>query len=313
MRNRSIGRLATLTAAGALLGALVAACSTTESTSPVSALSARTTSWDGSELPGYVRACKQSGPAGSYTFAVSVQGGGDFYYPWGQQVTLTFDGVTPVCQNLYIPIINATWDPTETANVTVTELVPAGMVVNQIDIYEISVNFPGFLSTITGTNSVTVTTSPTQRYKLLFYNGELPPPPPPPPPPPGGGQGCTPGYWKVKQHLDSWAGTGFSPGQLINTVFTVPAGLTLNGVNLGAYTMRQGLSFQGGSTPSGKAEILLRAAIAAVLNSGGVNYGMTTAQVVNAVNDALASDDNITMVNLARILDGLNNQGCPLN
>lgn len=34
-------------------------------------------------------------------------------------------------------------------------------------------------------------------------------------------EGCTPGYWKVCQHLDSWAATGFKPTDTFNSVFGV--------------------------------------------------------------------------------------------
>jgi len=87
-------------------------------------------------------------------------------------------------------------------------------------------------------------------------------------PPNLGNQGCTPGYWKQSQHFDSWTPTGYTTGQAISTVFTVPGTLTLNGAGLGTYSLLQGLSFQGGNTLSGKAQILLRAAVAAVLSGG---------------------------------------------
>jgi len=34
-------------------------------------------------------------------------------------------------------------------------------------------------------------------------------------------QGCTPGYWKVCNHLDSWVATGFKPTDTFNSVFGV--------------------------------------------------------------------------------------------
>src|SRR5574341_1243873 len=80
-----------------------------------------------------------------------------------------------------------------------------------------------------------------------------------PPPPPA--QGCTPGYWK--NHLDAWGPTGFSPSQTVASVFGNAAAFP----TLANSTLQQGLSFQGGSTLQGAAEILLRASIAAVLNA----------------------------------------------
>jgi hypothetical protein len=133
------------------------------------------------------------------------------------------------------------------------------------------------------------------------------------PPPPPGGQGCTPGYWKQRQHFDSWTKTGYTTGQLIGSVFTVPAGYVLNGQSEGSYTLLQGLSFQGGDDASGKAQILFRAAIAALLNSGALNYPMSGPDIVKAVNAALASGDLTTITDLASKLDGFNNGRCTLN
>jgi hypothetical protein len=79
--------------------------------------------------------------------------------------------------------------------------------------------------------------------------------------------------------------------------------------------LQQGLSFQGGSTLQGAAEILLRAGIAAVLNAAhpGVNYPLSTSSIVSQVNSALASNSRSTMLDLASALDADNNLGCPLN
>ncbi len=131
--------------------------------------------------------------------------------------------------------------------------------------------------------------------------------PPPPPPPPA--QGCTPGYWK--NHLDAWGPTGFSPGQTVASVFSNATAFP----TLANSTLKQGLSFQGGSTLQGAAEILLRASIAAVLNAAnpGVNYPLSTSSIVSQVNSALASNSRSTMLDLASALDANNNLGCPLN
>jgi hypothetical protein len=128
------------------------------------------------------------------------------------------------------------------------------------------------------------------------------------PPPPPGSQGCTPGYWK--NHLGSWAVTGYSPSQALSSVFS-PTGLG----TLGSSTLHQALSFGGGSTITAKKQILLRAAVASLLNAAhpGVAFGSTPAQVVSAVNAALESNNKDTIVNLATVLDRRNNGGCKLN
>ena len=122
----------------------------------------------------------------------------------------------------------------------------------------------------------------------------------------GGDEGCTPGYWKQEQHFDSWV--GFTQNQDLESVFDVPDGL-----NLDSTTLLDALSLSGGSGVAGGARILMRAAVAALLNSAGVDYTMTTAEVIAAVNTALASNDRATMLALAADLDADNNLGCPLN
>ena len=123
-----------------------------------------------------------------------------------------------------------------------------------------------------------------------------------------GTQGCTPGYWKQTQHFDSWK--VYSPSQLVSSVFTVPAQLS----GLGSVTLLQALSFQGGPGVNGAAQILLRAAVSALLNStANIGYPLTTAQVINQVNAALATLDRATILALATTLDTDNNLVCPLN
>ncbi|HSF43302.1 MAG TPA: hypothetical protein VLT87_26115, partial [Thermoanaerobaculia bacterium] len=65
----------------------------------------------------------------------------------------------------------------------------------------------------------------------------------------------------------------------------------------------------------GAAKILLRAAVAALLNAAhsGVDYPRTTAEIIADVNAALASNNRNTMLELASELDDDNNGGCPLN
>ncbi|MGH2382213.1 MAG: hypothetical protein ACRDG7_13465 [Candidatus Limnocylindria bacterium] len=126
----------------------------------------------------------------------------------------------------------------------------------------------------------------------------------------GGGEGCTPGYWKVPQHHDSWVATGFTTGQTVESVFDVPDSLGMDNV-----TLLQALQGGGGPGVTGGAKILLRAATASLLNAShpDVSFGQTTSEVISSVNAALASLDRGTMLALAGDLDDANNQGCPLN
>ena len=125
-----------------------------------------------------------------------------------------------------------------------------------------------------------------------------------PPPPPPGDDGCTPGYWK--NHLDSWPPTGYTTGTTLQSVF---------GANALAGSLLAGLDFGGGSGITGAKQILLRAAVAALLNAAhpDVDYTRTTAQVIASVQAALASNSRDTMLTLASALDADNNLGCPIN
>lgn len=120
-------------------------------------------------------------------------------------------------------------------------------------------------------------------------------------------QGCTPGYWK--NHPDAWGPTGFSTGQAVGGVFS--------GVDpsLSGSSLLGALSFQGGSTIVGAQEILLRAAVAALLNAAhpDVSYPRSPAQVVAEVNAALATASRDAILALASALDADNNAGCPLS
>ena len=128
-----------------------------------------------------------------------------------------------------------------------------------------------------------------------------------------GTQGCTPGYWKQTQHFASWVPTGYTQGQLLSSVFTIGSDYS----PLGNSSLLDALSFGGGSTLSDKAQILLRAAVSALLNAGNpsVAYALTTSQIVTQVNSALASEDPNVITNLATSLNNFNNGngGCPLN
>jgi len=119
-----------------------------------------------------------------------------------------------------------------------------------------------------------------------------------------GGEGCTPGYWKQPQHFDNW------PVPLSTTL--ADAGFTNTGLPAGT-TLLEALSFQGGPTVQDAKNILLRQAAAAYLNSLSIAYAFTTSEVVSMVNDALATGDRDTILDVKDVLDAANNGGCPLN
>jgi hypothetical protein len=66
---------------------------------------------------------------------------------------------------------------------------------------------------------------------------------------------------------------------------------------IGDQTLLDGLGMQGGSTVGGGVEILMRAAIAGLLNaaSPNVNYPLSQAQIISQVNAAIATGDRDTI------------------
>jgi len=137
----------------------------------------------------------------------------------------------------------------------------------------------------------------------------LPLPAAPPPPTTTGDEGCSPGYWK--NHTGAWSGTGYAPGQTVVSVWSTAS----NFPSLAGQSLLQAIQGGGGPGLTGAAKILLRAAVAALLNasSSGVDYPRSKADVITAVDNALASGNRDTMLALASALDSDNNLGCPLH
>ena len=135
----------------------------------------------------------------------------------------------------------------------------------------------------------------------------------------GDSEGCTPGYWK--NHADSWQ--EYSPTQTVSSVFSGAAGTPY--ANL---TLMQALSLKGGPGVAGAQEILLRAAVASLLNAAddsedglhllfpwrrdavGLNGDPP---LISTVNATLASGSRATIIGVAARLDAANNLGCPLD
>jgi hypothetical protein len=121
-----------------------------------------------------------------------------------------------------------------------------------------------------------------------------------------GEEGLTPGFWK--NHPDAWADTPYDPDSTtLGDVFSSSKSYFHEDD-----TMLQALSYKGGPRLDGAAKILLRAAVAAVLNAAHplVNYPLTLDEIIYQVNSALDSEDRDTMLDLAFDLDTYNNYGC---
>lgn len=122
--------------------------------------------------------------------------------------------------------------------------------------------------------------------------------------------GCTPGFWK--NHPGNWV--GYSPNQTIGSVFNAACAAPYAGS-----TLMQALNFGGGSGINGAKQILLRAAVAALLNAAHPNVGYGCLgndpnAVIAFVNTALCSGVRGTILQAATFLDNCNNaQDCPLD
>ena len=115
--------------------------------------------------------------------------------------------------------------------------------------------------------------------------------------PPGEGEGCTPGFWKNRGLTLGWPAP-YSPGDSFDATFGVVSsfgGTLEDAVNRGG----------GGENALG------RHAVAALLNaaSGGVDFDLSTAEVIQIVQDAYTSGD---FEGAKDELEALNEQGCPL-
>jgi hypothetical protein len=119
-------------------------------------------------------------------------------------------------------------------------------------------------------------------------------------------EGLSHGYWK--NHTEDW--TVYSPSATLESVFDIPDTLGLD-----SYTLDQALDFTGGNTVEEKAQILLRNAVASLLNAAhpNIDYPLSLAEVIAEVNAALASENAATMLELEAILNEYNNLGADLS
>jgi hypothetical protein len=121
---------------------------------------------------------------------------------------------------------------------------------------------------------------------------------------------CTPGFWK--NHVDQWEEHG--PNNKIGNNFTLPPELS----SLANDTFLEALSYKGGPGVLGAARILLKHGVAAFLNSAhdSLEYPFqryTPGGLLELINDALASLDRDTMLDLKNELDAVaNDLDCPL-
>ena len=115
--------------------------------------------------------------------------------------------------------------------------------------------------------------------------------------------GCGHGYWK--NHVSEWP-AAYNGNTTLESVFDLRP---FRG-SLRSTKFTDALEFKGGNTAQEKAQILLRNAVAALLNASKtqVTYQYSTAQVISNVNAALASKSKTAMLALEQELD-LANRG----
>jgi hypothetical protein len=248
---------------------------------------------DGEDLPGEVEVCKVGPDGTTATFTITQSPAGVGTMMVSSPFTLEAHDGSQLNKCRVVWRSSSSSAPPTTLTITETDAT-AGTVLSSIVVF-------GGLTTPTvnlASKSVAVSVGYSMGAYVIFKNvpGDTPPPPPPPPPP---AKGCTPGYWKVKPHLDSWPATGFTTGQSFQSAFGVNAfpGMTLHQV-----------VSQGG----GQLKALGRHTVAALLNSAhpGVPYGLTTAQVIGAFQAAYASGDYEATKS---IFETLNEMGCSIN
>ena len=125
--------------------------------------------------------------------------------------------------------------------------------------------------------------------------------------------GRIPGYWK--NNPGQWS-TAFAPTNFLQDVFAIPNSLLTDGVLdndsvPGKDTLMSTLTYQGGTTLKGAAQILLRAASAALLNEAYYGNSFPGAPsleyLITRVNVVLASENKAQYIVLAGYFEKWNN------
>jgi hypothetical protein len=123
---------------------------------------------------------------------------------------------------------------------------------------------------------------------------------------PVGTQGCTLGYWK--NHPGSWV--TYAPGDTIGATFNLTSAQT----PYADTTLMDGLNFKGGNDVLGGERILLKQAIAGLLNSSaGLDYGAGVKEIIGLTRNAILSGDRSFMIKRAGQFNIRNSVGCPLS
>lgn len=123
-------------------------------------------------------------------------------------------------------------------------------------------------------------------------------------------EGCGLGFWK--NHHGEWDDTEFSISLKLESVFDKAAEISDGFKDT---SLEDALEFHGGDTVEEKAQILMRQAVAAILNAShpDVDYPRDLGDIIADVNAALDSGDQDIMLDLKDELEFDNELVCPLN
>jgi len=116
-------------------------------------------------------------------------------------------------------------------------------------------------------------------------------------------EGCTTGFWK--NHQSSWE--GYNKYQTLGSIFDIPSDID----DLSSYTLLEALYFGGGDSLQEKAQILFRAAVAALLNAAHseINYPLSETEIIDQVDTTLDTLDIDEYIFLKDTYDLYNNFG----
>jgi hypothetical protein len=118
-------------------------------------------------------------------------------------------------------------------------------------------------------------------------------------------EGLTPGFWK-NRGVRTGAWVGYSPTDTVLSVFGSDVLSPLDSA-----TLLEALSFGGGPGVLGAQKILLRAAVAGLLNAAhpDINFDMTPTTFLNQYVLPFLSGNRAAILDQAEIIDGWNNLG----
>ena len=126
-------------------------------------------------------------------------------------------------------------------------------------------------------------------------------------------EGCTPGFWK--NHLDMWV--GFNPYQTLGEALSYPSWTwPAELIELRDVYLIDALSFKGGPGELGAARIMLRQAVAALLNTAHPDvhhFNPGVEWVKNIIRTSLDTVDRAEMLWRAGWFEYYNELGCPLS